>query len=215
MKHLTIRRLKTESKDIQYIADELKKIKNESIDCLNWEEQYPSKPNVTIRAAHSSDMLYLQYEVHEKELLGLVNEDNGRVWTDSCVEFFVSFDEGDHYYNLEFNCIGKALVGYRKMGDKGIYAPSDVMQNIQRLPSLGTHTIDSTQGNFLWTLTLIIPVSTFWMSGLSSFDGLKARANFYKCGDNLSVPHFISWSPIENDKPNFHLTTFFGQVDFE
>jgi hypothetical protein len=44
---------------------------------------------------------------------------------------------------------------------------------------------------------------------------MKARGNFYKCGDSLSVPHFLSWQPIDNPTPNFHLEKFFGELDFE
>ena len=39
--------------------------------------------------------------------------------------------------------------------------------------------------------------------------------NVYKCGDNLSQPHFLSWQPIHTDKPNFHVPQFFGEVEFE
>ena len=40
------------------------------------------------------------------------------------------------------------------------------------------------------------------------WDGLRARMNLYKCGDDLSHPHFLSWQPIEAPKPNFHLPAF-------
>ena len=40
------------------------------------------------------------------------------------------------------------------------------------------------------------------------------RANFYKCGDGTSVPHFLSWSHIETETPDFHCPEFFGNMHF-
>ena len=42
--------------------------------------------------------------------------------------------------------------------------------------------------------------------------GTTLRANVYKCGDDLPVPHFISWSPIHTPEPSFHQPTFFGEI---
>ena len=39
--------------------------------------------------------------------------------------------------------------------------------------------------------------------------------NLYKCGYNLSHPHFLSWRPIRTEKPYFHRPEFFGEVTFE
>ena len=35
-----------------------------------------------------------------------------------------------------------------------------------------------------------------------------------KCGDDLTVPHFLSWNPIKTEKPDFHRPEFFGTVKF-
>lgn len=214
MKHLIVPQIEIGSTDIKQISEVLNTLEPHKISFKNWAENKENKPNVEFSIAHNNTDLYLQFEVHEAELLAQVAEDNGKVCTDSCVEFFVSFDDGQHYYNLEFNCIGKALVGYRQVGEKPIHASLYTMQAIQRLSSLGTHTREHINGDFRWMLTLVIPISTFWMTNLNSFGGIKAKANFYKCGDNLSVPHYLSWSKIENDIPNFHLPRFFGSIEF-
>jgi hypothetical protein len=41
------------------------------------------------------------------------------------------------------------------------------------------------------------------------------RGNFYKCGDELGVPHFVSWTKIKTDSPAFHMPEFFGGLEFE
>jgi hypothetical protein len=40
------------------------------------------------------------------------------------------------------------------------------------------------------------------------------RANFYKCADDSSHPHWITWSPIERQQPDFHRPEYFGVLEF-
>jgi hypothetical protein len=66
-----------------------------------------------------------------------------------------------------------------------------------------------------WTLTLAIPVQVFSFHHFNSFQGKKCKVNFYKCGDDLSQPHYLAWNNIESPKPNFHLPDFFGRAEFK
>lgn len=68
--------------------------------------------------------------------------------------------------------------------------------------------------NVAWTLTLIIPKDVFVYHQLASLHGQAGRANFYKCGDLLTDPHFTAWSNIRSPEPNFHLPEFFGAIQF-
>ena len=43
----------------------------------------------------------------------------------------------------------------------------------------------------------------------------EIKANFYKCGDELQTPHFLSWNPIQIEQPDFHRPDFFGTLEFE
>ena len=45
--------------------------------------------------------------------------------------------------------------------------------------------------------------------------GAQWRANFYKCADETSHPHWLTWSPVNRPEPDFHLPQFFGIVAFE
>ena len=66
-----------------------------------------------------------------------------------------------------------------------------------------------------WTLKLYIPLEALWKNGVTSLKGLKARGNFYKCGDGLTVPHFVTWGPIVTEKPDYHRPEFFKEIVFE
>ena len=74
------------------------------INIVNWKE-YPYQPQVSFRIAYTNDAILVHYKVVEDSVRAKYGEDNGSVWTDSCVEFF-SIPAGDGiYYNLECNCI--------------------------------------------------------------------------------------------------------------
>jgi hypothetical protein len=57
-------------------------------------------------------------------------------------------------------------------------------------------------------------MDVFLLNKFNTLDGLEAGGNFYKCGDHLKVPHFLSWNPIKTEKPDFHLPAFFGKMRF-
>ena len=89
------------------------------------------------------------------------------------------------------------------------------MKGVDRWASLGTEPFDVREEPTKWEVALRIPISTFFKHKLKSFDGLKAKGNAYKCGDNLPVPHFISLNPIKTKQPDFHRSEFFGEMTFE
>lgn len=180
----------------------------------NWPDSYPYSPKVYFYALHDGDKMYLKYSVEEQSVMALTTQDGGAVWTDSCVEFFCSFDNSG-YYNLETSAAGVALLAFRKTKPEAVSASSDILRGIVRHSSLGDAPIEERLGNQSWELLLEIPKESFFRHSFSTLSGLCFRANFYKCGDNLSVPHFLSWAPINSETPNFHQPQFFADVEFE
>src|SRR5690606_17275299 len=137
---------------------------------------------------------------------------NDSVWEDSCVEFFISFHEG-LYYNLEFNSLGVALIGYGS-ADKATRKRLS-SETIEKIKSFSTIKKKMDENIVRWSLSLYIPIDVFEKEDLASFRGVNGRANFYKCGDLLPRPHFLSWKPITAPAPNFHLPNYFGEIEFE
>ena len=181
----------------------------------NWPQDYPYAPAVEFAAAHSGSRLYLHYRVEEQSSRAAAAEDLGRVWEDSCVEFFCAPQSGsDRYYNIECNCIGKVLLCCGENRHERRPAPKEVLQAIDRWTTLGGEPFAEKPCG-PWELALSIPVQAFFESGLKSFDGLRARGNFYKCGDLLSTPHFLSYAPIATPQPDFHRPEFFTSLEFE
>ena len=71
------------------------------------------------------------------------------------------------------------------------------------------------KGDNRWSLTLAIPPQALFRHALTDWSGLKARMNLYKCGDDLSCPHYLSWRPVGTPAPDFHRPEFFEPVFFE
>jgi hypothetical protein len=184
------------------------------IETINW-EAFPYLPEVSVQIAYNEDELFLQYKVSEQSVKAVVDESNGRVWTDSCVEFFLSPEGNDVYYNLEMNCIGTALLGFRKKGEPTTHASADQIATIRRISSLGNTPFAEKKTQTEWQITVAVPWTVFFSHNLKPTSGTKMRGNFYKCGDELSVPHFVSWTKIKTDKPAFHMPEFFGGLEFE
>ncbi len=184
------------------------------VECVNWDE-FPYLPEVKFRIAHTGDMMLLHWVVDEQLIKAEVTENNGKVWTDSCVEFFFSLDDGKSYYNLEMNCIGTALLGYREAGKNAKHAGDEFVDSIFRHSSLGNKALDEEPCEEPWELFAAIPAKALFAHQITDFSGLKIKANFYKCGDELSVPHFISWKPINTLEPSFHQPDFFGELELE
>ena len=89
------------------------------------------------------------------------------------------------------------------------------MESISRYASLGTAPFEERKEKTTWHLAIVLPATAFFKHHITSFDGMAATANFYKCGDLLAQPHFLSWNKIDIAKPDFHRPDFFGKITFE
>lgn len=184
------------------------------IDVVNWKE-YPYKPEVCFRIAHTGKEILLHYKVKEASVRAVADKDNGRVWEDACVEFFVSPDGDNSYYNFECNCIGNLLIQGGVVNGSRPMATPEILAMVKRWSSLGNKPFEERVGECCWELTMVIPVTALFKHSLNSLNGKKMKGNFYKCGDKLQTPHFLSWSPINLERPMFHCPRFFGMLTFE
>lgn len=139
-------------------------------------------------------------------------KDNDPVWQDSCVEFFVQVPGEKEYYNFEFNCIGTALGGKRENRNAAVHLSPECLKSIKRYASAGNKPFQEMEGLFAWNLLVAIPFELIGLDGNNLPE--KLYANFYKCADGTSLPHYLSWSPIETEKPDFHRPDFFGEIYF-
>ncbi len=216
MKDLYIKQITTKEKVTLQEASHLleKQTVTHAIDILNWEKAFPYKPDLKFRIAHAGTEIWLKYYVKEKNILAQETRTNGDVYKDSTVEFFISVD-GENYYNFEFNCIGVTHLAYGPRRGNRKFVTAETVEKIEAESTLGSEAFSEKSGKFEWEMMIRIPIECFAYDTLKTFAGLKATANFYKCGDETSDPHFVSWNPVKTENPDYHRPEFFGRVEFE
>ena len=202
----------TDINSIQQLANAMDALPGNLIDTTPW-PQYSYKPTVKFKIAYGNNAIFLKYHVIENELKLHFQKNNEAVYKDSCVEFFFSVGSDRNYYNFEFNAIGTYLVAFGSDRYNRNYLSNDIFRHIKSYSRIEVSTINS-EKTISWELTVLLPVSVFSFHQLSGFKNLKGAANFYKCGDDLNQPHYLTWNPVVSEKPDFHLREFFGNIHF-
>lgn len=216
MKELSVKKVSAANIPVESVPALLdkEKVAFQPVNTVNW-SAFPYRPDVEFRIAYTQDAILLHFKVREESVRAVAGHDNGPVWEDACVEFFsIPADDGV-YYNVECNCVGTLLVGAGVGRENRRHAPQEVMDKVQRWSSLGRENFEERVGDCSWEVALVIPYTTFFLHHITSLEGKAIRANFYKCGDKLRTPHFLSWSPIGLEKPDFHCPEFFGVLKME
>jgi hypothetical protein len=183
-------------------------------------EEPAHQPKVQARAAYDDHHLYLIWRVEDNYVLAKRTKHEQDVWRDSCVEFFFTpggDPEERGYFNLETNCTGVKLFGVRVTGSKGARLTAEDYASVTTASSLkGPIDIEIVKPTN-WTLEYKIPLSLLerFAKVERPKPGVTWRGNFYKCADDTSHPHWLTWSPVADTKPSFHLPKYFGVLVFE
>jgi len=191
------------------------------VDLLNYMGELPKfRPTAQAKMMYDDGNVYVIFKVQDRYVRCVANEVNGRVWEDSCVEFFFSPDTNlpEQYFNLETNCGGTPLMHYHAIPRKeNADLEINDIKKVEIAHSMPQRVDPEMTEPVTWTLEYRIPLAM--LEKVSNVtrprQGLTWRANFYKCADKSSNPHWITWSPVENDKPNFHLPKYFGTLEFQ
>lgn len=183
-----------------------------AIDTVNWPADYPYQPKAAFRIITTERGYVVNYRVTEKSVAAVADGDCGRVWEDSCVEFFSCPADDGIYYNIECNCVGTILVAAGKDRSERPRAPKEVLAQVERWASMGRDNFSERIGETTWEVVLLIPYSVYFKHDVKDVQGKTLRANFYKCGDLLQTPHFLSWNPVDVPQPDFHRPEHFGEI---
>ncbi len=175
-------------------------------------------PRVTVKIGYDEEALYLFFNVSDQYVKAVHKGYQAEVWKDSCVEFF--FIPGDDlalgYFNLEVNCGGSALFQYRKNSYCTEIDEQDFNQIsiYHSLPEVIQKEIETPVN---WTIEYRLPFKILenYCRLTRPKKGIKWRMNLYKCADETSHPHWLTWNRIVSSKPNFHVPEFFGRLHFE
>ncbi|MEO8766406.1 MAG: carbohydrate-binding family 9-like protein [Ginsengibacter sp.] len=180
----------------------------------------PFRPIVYVKMMYDENSVYVIFQVHDRYVRSVIEEYNGPVSTEACVEFFFSPDTSmpDRYFNLEINAGGTPLMGYHIYPQKESRMLSvEDLKKIEISHSLPKRVDPEIDTAIIWTIEYKLPFSVLEKFGsiTQPKPGVTWRANFYKTASQSSNPHYITWSLVDNAVPNFHLPRFFGQIKFE
>ncbi|QNF32863.1 hypothetical protein HUW51_09000 [Adhaeribacter swui] len=198
---------------LEEVAPELDNLEKNLLDNTPW-AKYSYKPQVQFVLGYNHDCIFLKFYVDEEAVRAKFRNINDPVYKDSCVEFFISFNGEENYYNLEFNCLGTCRLGFGASRENRQLLPEEFIRKIKHSVILQKTALPNGERVTSWELTLLIPAEVFTQHAITTFQGINARGNFYKCGDELPRPHFVTWNNIYAPEPNFHLPEYFGGVQF-
>jgi hypothetical protein len=179
------------------------------------------RPRTFCKLFYNEQNIFGIFRVEDQYVRCIHTRFQSDVWKDSCVEFFVQPKNGEGYFNFEFNCGGALLASYvtnseRVEGRLKQSAPlmSNDDRQIRRFASLPSVVEPEMVQPLVWTLEFSISIAVLekYTGLLGTIKGQIWRANFYKCGNETSHPHWASWAPLSTR--NFHDPASFGQIEF-
>jgi hypothetical protein len=191
----------------------------ESLLINNFKGNIPSfRPIVYMKMMYDEANLYLIFKVKDKYVRCINTEINGDVWEDSCVEFFFApnLEYSNNYFNLEINCGGTPLMFYNEPNKDYKPLPVELIKGIKIAHSLPVRIDSEIKENITWTLEYKLPLSIInkYLEFEEPKKGVIWKVNFHKIAENNSNPHYITWSPIGGEEPNFHQPEYFGNIEF-
>lgn len=183
-----------------------------TIDQQPWKEYYREDIFSNVKFSYDIDFLYLEFISIEKAVEAKYRSYNGKVHEDSCLEFFVRFDEDESYYNLEVNIMGNIKLAYGKNRFLREFISANMLDRIER--SVFIKPLTKNNNLYLESrLNLKIPLSIFSYNNISSLENHRIFANFYKCGGGLEQPYYLCWNYIRSENPDFHQPEFFKLIN--
>ncbi len=176
-------------------------------------------PKAEVRIVYDTKALCLMFRVEDRYVRAIARADQDAVYKDSCVEFFFTpgSDLSLGYFNLEMNCGGTMLFHFQsRPRENRIVIPASECARIKRAHSLPRIVTPEIQEPVTWTLAYEIPYDLLEKYCPVVKPGPEAEwlVNFYKCGDDTSHPHWLTWSPSYLPKPDFHCPGTFGRLAF-
>lgn len=177
-------------------------------------------PRVQARLAYDDQYIYVIFRVDDQYVRSIRTELHSEVCRDSCVEFFFAPgpDISVGYFNVETNCGGTMLLYHQQDRDdpnRVEVSPEDCgrIELAHSMPKVVEPEITEPT---TWTLEYRIPFDmlTGYTSVTRPVAGATWKANLYKCADQTSHPHWLTWAPVDLPRPDFHQPTFFGDLVF-
>ncbi len=189
--------------------------------CLShWMGEPPAhRPATEAKLLYDETFLYVIFRVKDAFVRCVVADYQGPVCTDSCAEFFFTpgGDLRDGYFNLETNCGGTVLFKHQlARGERCVAMDAELGRSLAVAHTMPGRIEPEITEPVTWCVEYrIAPAALAAYARVTTpGPGVLWRANFYKCGDSTSHPHWLTWAKVDRPKPDFHRPEFFGELEF-
>lgn len=185
-------------------------------------ESSGQRPLTYVKLLHDRTSIHVFFKVKDCCVRCTHTGYQAHVWKDSCVEWFVRPKPDKGYFNFEVNCGGSLHASYvedpARLPDRSLKKSTPL--STERCSSITIfHSLPAIVEPEItvpteWLIELAVPIPLFehYLGPLENLTGQEWRANFYKCGDETSHPHWAAWNPVT--EKNFHLPHEFGKITF-
>jgi hypothetical protein len=185
-----------------------------------WMGEKPEhRPMVQARLLYDDAALHVIFRVQDRYVRAVVTDYQGPVCTDSCVELFFTPGRSleDGYFNIEVNCGGTMLFMHQLSRDEQrVPVARQHAQSLAVAATMPRRVEPEREEPTEWRVCYRVPYTTIerYTPVTRPAPGVVWRANLYKCADNTSHPHWLTWAEVKWPKPDFHRKEFFGELAF-
>ena len=196
--------------------------KIEPLELANYMGQRPRHfPRTQAKLAYDDQGIYVIFRVEDRYIRAVARQHQDMVCRDSCVEFFFAphTDLAKGYFNLEMNCGGTMLLNYQVIPRQNMIPLSaSILERIEVAHTLPKIVDPEIAEPTTWTVEYRLPVDFLGQchpSPVKPAPGVSWRTNFFKCADETSQPHWLTWARVDRPKPDFHVPEYFGTLEFK
>ncbi len=175
------------------------------IDRVLWTQDYGIRAKGQV--CYDDDNLYVHMRAVEKNIRAENTKPLSPLYEDSCLEMFFMLPGSEDYFNFEINPNGVLNIGFGPEKTDRI--------EIARTDSKEYFDIRADRTEDGWEVYYRVPLKFIRLFYPEyRFEG-KLAADMFKCGNKTVNRHYISWTDIDLETPNFHCPQYFGEWVFK
>ena len=173
------------------------------LDSFHWEAPTPYRPDTYCKIGVVNEELVAVLKCYEESPKAVYVERDEPIYLDSCLEFFVAPIEcREEYINVEMNSKGTFLCEFGKGKPERCFS-----KELTELSPIVESFSSSDENGAFWGVQVHLTkdfISSLYKIDKKNIMFTEIRANFYKCGDECDVPHYLAFSPVTTLPPGFH-----------
>lgn len=169
----------------------------------HWENDPQYRPCTYFKMGVVGENLVATLKCYEENPKAVYTERDEPIYKDSCLEFFVApLEDREEYINIEMNSKGVFLCEF----GKGKYDRALVSGLAESSPLVESFQGEDLNGAYWGVTATLSPdfLSELYKIKKSEINFTTVKANFYKCGDDCAIPHYLAYSPVTTLPPGFH-----------